>query len=119
MRGLTLTRIMLHHHNIFREPRPERKEMVGTREEQGKIGRRHCSTLAGIMLKGGYEIEMRHSNAHLSIYRMGDVPAFMKKGDTSAFVLGDGMGDVPAFVIKGDVPLEMCVSLTCVIGDMQ
>jgi hypothetical protein len=24
-RGLTLTRIMLHHHKIFREPRPKRK----------------------------------------------------------------------------------------------
>jgi hypothetical protein len=35
-------------------------------------------------------METHHSNAHLSIY---------------------GMGDAPAFVIKGDVPIVMCVSL--------
>jgi hypothetical protein len=36
---------------------------------------------------------------------MGDAHVFMIKEDTSAFVMGDEMGDVPAFVIKGDVPL--------------
>jgi hypothetical protein len=41
-------------------------------------------------------METRHSNACLSIYRMGDVPAFM---------------------IKGDVPQETCVSFTCIIRD--
>jgi hypothetical protein len=49
-------------------------------------------------------MEMRHSTACLSIYRMGDVPAFMIKGDTLAFVMGDGMGDAPTFMIKGDTP---------------
>jgi hypothetical protein len=41
---------------------------------------------------------------------MGDTPAFVIKGDTHAFVMGDGMGDVPAFMIIGDTPLAMCVS---------
>jgi hypothetical protein len=30
-------------------------------------------------------MEMRHSNAHLTIYGMGDVPAFVKKGDASLY----------------------------------
>jgi hypothetical protein len=42
---------------------------------------------------------MHQSNAHLSIYGMGDVPAFMIKGDASAFV----MGGTPVFVIKGNM----------------
>jgi hypothetical protein len=33
---------------------------------------------------------------------MGDVPAFVIKGDACAFMMGDEMGDTPAFVIKGD-----------------
>jgi hypothetical protein len=41
-------------------------------------------------LLGGYETGMHHSNARLSIY---------------------GMGDTPAFVIKGYAPLVTCVSL--------
>jgi hypothetical protein len=49
-----------------------------------------------------------HSNAHLSIYEMRDMPAFVKKGDAPAFVMGDGMRDASAFMIKGDAPLEMC-----------
>jgi hypothetical protein len=36
---------------------------------------------------------------------MGDAPTFVIKGDTRAFVMGDGMGDVLTFVIKGDVSL--------------
>jgi hypothetical protein len=40
---------------------------------------------------------------------MGDVSAFVIKGDVPAFVMGDGMGDASAFVIKGDVP-EQCAS---------
>jgi hypothetical protein len=52
-------------------------------------------------------MEMCHYNAHLSIYGMGDAPAFMIKGDALVFMIGDGMGDVSAFVIKGDTPLEM------------
>jgi hypothetical protein len=52
----------------------------------------------------------------------------MIEGDTCAFVMGDEMGDASAFVIKGDVfafvikegaPLEMCVSIACIIGDAQ
>jgi hypothetical protein len=62
---------------------------------------------------------MCHSNTHLSIYGMGDTLAFVKKGDVSAFVMGDGKGDVPAFVIKGDAPLAIHVSFTCIIGDAQ
>jgi hypothetical protein len=29
------------------------------------------------------------------------------------------MGDTSAFMIKGDTPLEMCISFTCIIGDVQ
>jgi hypothetical protein len=36
---------------------------------------------------------------------MGDAPTFVIKGDTHAFVMGDGMGDAPTFMIKGDVSL--------------
>jgi hypothetical protein len=48
---------------------------------------------------------MRHSNTRLCIYRMGDAPAFMIKGNTCALVMGDGMRDAPSFVIKGDALL--------------
>jgi hypothetical protein len=41
-------------------------------------------------------MEVHCSNAHPSIYRMGDAHTFVIKGDTRAFVMGDGMGDVPA-----------------------
>jgi hypothetical protein len=51
-----------------------------------------------------YKIDMQNFNARLSIYGMGDTPAFMIKGDARAFVMGDGMRDAPSFVIKGDVP---------------
>jgi hypothetical protein len=34
-------------------------------------------------------METRHSNTHLSIYGMRDTSAFMIKGDTTAFVMGD------------------------------
>jgi hypothetical protein len=54
-------------------------------------------------------METHHSNARLSIYRM---------GDTSAFVMGDGMGDASAFVIKEDMPLTTCIFFTCIIGDV-
>jgi hypothetical protein len=50
---------------------------------------------------------------------MGDAPAFVKKGNMPAFVMGDGKGDVSAFVIKGDAPLAIHVSFTCIIGDAQ
>jgi hypothetical protein len=52
----------------------------------------------------GYETEMHHSNAHLSIYGMGDTSASMIKGDVPAFMMGDGMRDASAFVIKRDTP---------------
>jgi hypothetical protein len=64
-------------------------------------------------------METCHSNAHLSIYGMRDVPAFMIKGDVSTLVMGHGMGDVPAFMIKGDTSLAMRVSFICIIGDVQ
>jgi hypothetical protein len=43
-------------------------------------------------------METHHYNARLSIYEM---------------------GDMPAFVIKGDVPLETHISFTCIIEDVQ
>jgi hypothetical protein len=46
-------------------------------------------------------METCHSNVHLFIYRM---------RDTSIFVMGDRIGDVLAFVIKGDVSREKRVS---------
>jgi hypothetical protein len=46
---------------------------------------------------------------------MGDVPAFMIKGDARTFMMGDGMGDAPAFMIKGDTPLGTSVSFTCIM----
>jgi hypothetical protein len=111
---------MFHHHKIFGEGVQKRKEMIRIGEEHGKIGRRHCSALAGSMLfKEGYEMKTCHSNTHLSIYKMGDTSAFMIKRDATAFLMGDGMGDAPAFVIKGDAPREMYVSFTCIIGDAQ
>jgi hypothetical protein len=53
------------------------------------------------------------------MYGMGDVPAFIIKGDARALVIGDRMGDVSAFMIKGDAPLATHVSFTCIIGDVQ
>jgi hypothetical protein len=64
-------------------------------------------------------METLYSNARLSIYRMGDTPAFMIKGDTPTFVMGDRMGDALTFVIKGDVPRATCVSFTCIIRDVH
>jgi hypothetical protein len=52
-------------------------------------------------------MKMRHSNTRLSIYGMGDTPAFVINGDA------------PTFVIKGDTPLATCISFTCIIGDTQ
>jgi hypothetical protein len=46
-RGLTLTTIMLHHHNNFRERVQKGKEMVRIGQEQGNIRCHHCSALAG------------------------------------------------------------------------
>jgi hypothetical protein len=57
------------------------------------------------------------SNACLSILGMRDTPAFVIKGGTCAFVMGEGMQDVLTFIIKGDVPLKTCVSFTFIIGD--
>jgi hypothetical protein len=48
---------------------------------------------------------------------MGDAPAFVIKGDTRAFMMGEGMGDASAFMIKGDVSLATSVSFTFIIGD--
>jgi hypothetical protein len=50
---------------------------------------------------------------------MGDVPAFMIKGDVHAFVMGEGMGDAPAFEIEGDTPLETRVSFAFIIGEVH
>jgi hypothetical protein len=55
------------------------------------------------LLKRGNGVEgTSYSNAHLSIYGMGDTPAFVIKGDARAFMMGDRMGHVRAFVIRGD-----------------
>jgi hypothetical protein len=48
---------------------------------------------------------------------MGDMSAFMIKGYTLIFVMGEGMGDTIAFMKKGDVPLETCVSFAFIIRD--
>jgi hypothetical protein len=48
---------------------------------------------------------------------MGDVLAFVIKGDTRAFVMREGMRDAFAFVIKGDAPLATHVSFALIIGD--
>jgi hypothetical protein len=48
---------------------------------------------------------------------MGDVSAFVIKGDARAFVMGEGMGDMSAFMIKGDAPLATSVSFSFIIGD--
>jgi hypothetical protein len=64
-------------------------------------------------------METHYSNAYQSVYGMGDVLAFMLKGDVPAFVMGDGMGDALIFIIKGDTPLATCVSFTCIIGDAR
>jgi hypothetical protein len=50
---------------------------------------------------------------------MGDASIFVIKGDTHAFMMGDGMGDTSIFMIKGDTPLKMHVSFTYIIGDVQ
>jgi hypothetical protein len=50
---------------------------------------------------------------HLPILGMGDVPAFVIKGDACAFE----MGDASAFMIKGDAPLAMRISFAFIIGD--
>jgi hypothetical protein len=64
-------------------------------------------------------METRHSNAHLSLYGMGDAPTFMKKGDAPSFLMGDEMEDMPFFVIIGDAPLETHISFTYIIRDAQ
>jgi hypothetical protein len=48
---------------------------------------------------------------------MGDMRAFLIKGDALAFVMGEGMGDMAAFVIKGDAPLATRVSFAFIIRD--
>jgi hypothetical protein len=48
---------------------------------------------------------------------MGDVSAFVIKGSTCAFMMGEGIGDAPVFMIKGDAPLATQVSFTFIIGD--
>jgi hypothetical protein len=50
---------------------------------------------------------------------MRDAPTFVIKGDTHAFMMGEGMGDAPAFIIKGDVLLATRVSFTFIIGDVH
>jgi hypothetical protein len=62
-------------------------------------------------------MEMCYFNPRLSIYRIGDAPTFMIKGD--APVMGDEMGDAPAFLRKGDTPIATRISFTCIIGDAQ
>jgi hypothetical protein len=86
---------MLCHHKIFGEGIQKGNEMVRTGQDRAPS--LFCPSWERTF-KGGYETEMRHSNTRLSIY---------------------GMGDVPAFVIKGDVPLATHVSFTCILGDAQ
>jgi hypothetical protein len=113
---------MFYHHKIFREPHPKRKRNGKNmrRTWQDRTPSLFCPSWDRVLR--GYKIEMRHSNAHLSIYGMRDAPTFMMGDgmeDTPAFMIGDGMEDVPAFVIKGDTPLAMRISFTCIIRDVQ
>jgi hypothetical protein len=48
---------------------------------------------------------------------MGDVSAFVIKGDACTFVVKEVMGDAPAFVIKEDAPLATRVSFVFIIVD--
>jgi hypothetical protein len=50
---------------------------------------------------------------------MGAAPAFVIKGGTPTFMMGDGIENAPTFVIKGDMPLETRVFFTCIIRDTQ
>jgi hypothetical protein len=50
-------------------------------------------------------MEMHYSNTCLSIYEMGEAPTFVIKRDVLAFVMGDGIGDMSAFMIKGNTCL--------------
>jgi hypothetical protein len=53
----------------------------------------------------------------LSILGMGDVPAFVIKGDVHAFLMEEGMGDTLIFVIKGGAPLTTRIYFAFIIGD--
>jgi hypothetical protein len=76
-RGLTLKRIMLHRHKIFRDYVQKGKEMLRTGQDRAPP--LFCPSRERA-LSGGYEIEMLHSNTCLSLYGMGDASAFVIKG---------------------------------------
>jgi hypothetical protein len=62
MRGLTIIRIILHHHKNF-------GELIQKGQELGKIGHHNCSALAGNTLYKG-DMNWRHAILMLvSLYR--------------------------------------------------
>jgi hypothetical protein len=86
-------------------------------ERTGQIRHHHYSAPVGNELYKGHTKSRCAFVTHVSLLGMGDVPAFMIKGDMRAFMMGGGMGDAPTFMIRGDVPLETCVSFAFIIRD--
>jgi hypothetical protein len=105
MRGLTLTKIILHHNKNFRgsHPKKERngKNKVRIGQGHGKIGRHHCSTLARIMHYNG---DMKQRHVILTLVFL------YTEWETH-----------PLSLLKGDAPLVTHISLylpnlICIIG---
>jgi hypothetical protein len=48
---------------------------------------------------------------------MGDVLAFVIKGDAHTFIMGEEMGGAPAFMMKGDASLATRISFSFIIED--
>jgi hypothetical protein len=72
---------MLRDHKIFRECVKKQKNGKNrARIGQDRVPPLFCPSLERA-LYGGYKMEMRHSNARLSIYRMENASAFVIKGD--------------------------------------
>jgi hypothetical protein len=85
----------------------------------GYIGRHYCSAVVRNEFYIGHTKSRSSFVTHVSILGMRDAPTFVIKGDTHAFMMGEGMGDAAAFIIKGDVLLATRVSVTFIIGDVH
>jgi hypothetical protein len=101
--------------------------MVRTGQEQGKIGRRHDSTLAGNALyKGDTKwrcvilmlVSIRNGR-RIRFHDKRRRARFHDKRRRARFRDGRWNGRRIYFLIKGDAPLATCVSLTCIIRDAQ
>jgi hypothetical protein len=76
---------MLRDHKIFRECVKKQKNGKNrARIGQDRVPPLFCPSLEHA-LYGGYNMEMHHSNARLSIYGMGNESAFVIKGDTPLY----------------------------------